>query len=265
MKITGQTGPRGLRGRGDPAARRKQSLDDLAFGGARHPGILEPVGSDRNRHRCFVGPSPRFRIGYCDRQRNGDRYIPYDADLPVHNPWLGAEPGRFSRFVGSTRTVPPKRCRAPGRRGLGPERGVDRAPNARARAKVRHHAGTDIIEARPRRTPTSRPSTMTGFPEHSEILHMQNELVIRKAFSSVTLINRIREMPNSQCGEDRAARHGRCFSWEHNGEGPQVEWRWTNEIPAGFFSHQCCAALTSLIRCECPWWPRQNSTSSYSF
>jgi hypothetical protein len=21
--------------------------------------------------------------------------------------------------------------------------------------------------------------------------------------------------------------------------------RWTNEIPAGFFSHQCCAAVTS--------------------
>jgi Protein of unknown function, DUF417 len=26
---------------------------------------------------------PVFRRGYCDRQRNSDRYIPYDADLPL--------------------------------------------------------------------------------------------------------------------------------------------------------------------------------------
>jgi CheY-like chemotaxis protein len=37
---------------------------------------------------------------------------------------------------------------------------------------------------------------MTGFPEHREILAVQQEMVIRKPFTSVTLMRKVREVLN---------------------------------------------------------------------
>jgi hypothetical protein len=58
----------------------------------------------------LLAPPPHLRNRHCNRQRSRCRYLAHDADLPVHDPWLGGKSRGFPRAVGSTGSVPLKGC-----------------------------------------------------------------------------------------------------------------------------------------------------------